>query len=49
MSECETAVGTVFSAVIRKEMILGYDSLWSAVVAIKPPWTLQNIFAIIDK
>ena len=37
------------SAVILKEMKAAFDTLWNAVVMVKPPWTLSNVIAIIEK
>jgi len=42
-------VSTTLSVIILKEMIMAYDNLWSAVVAFKPPWTLLNTWAIVEK
>ena len=49
MCDCELIVSTTLSVIIMKEMIIAYDNLWSAVVAVKPPWTLLNTLAMVDK
>ena len=37
------------SAIILKEMAAAFDNLWTAVVVVRPPWTLTEAVGIIDK
>ncbi len=47
--EYENVFCSALSAVVYKEMKVAFNSLWSAVVMVKPPWTLSNVIGIIDK
>lgn len=37
------------SAVVLKEMKAAFDNLWTAMVVVKPPWTLSDTIGIIEK
>ena len=47
--EYENVFSNILSAVIYKEMKVAFDSLWHAVVVVKPPWTLSDVINIMDK
>lgn len=37
------------SVIVVKEMKAAFDSLWAAMVVVRPPWTLSDVITIIDK
>ena len=49
LCEGESILRDSLSAVVAVEMELAFDSLWSTVVTVKPPWTLQDVLHIMDK
>lgn len=49
VSAYENILCGALSAVVLKEMKTAFESLWTALVMVKPPWTLNDVVSIIDK
>lgn len=48
--ELQCMLREAFSKIIEDEMILAYDDkTWSLIVKIQPPWTLHDVFILLDK
>ena len=49
LCEYENIVTTSLSAIIVKEMKTAFDSLWTTVIVLKPPWTLSDAVSIVSR
>ncbi len=49
MWESENVMCSALSIVIYEEMKCAYDSLWTALVKVQPPWTLSEVIGNINK
>lgn len=49
LCEGESILRESLAVVVPVEMELAFDSLWSTVITVKPPWTLRDLLHILDK
>ena len=49
LCEGESILRESLAAVVSVEMELAFDTLWTTVVSVKPPWTLRDLLHILDK
>lgn len=47
--ECEGILRDALDHVVQVEMEKAFDSLWTSVVVVKPPWALVDLLHILDK
>jgi hypothetical protein len=49
LSEYKNVVCGALSVVVVKEMKAAFDSLWTTMVMVRPPWSLREVITILDK
>ena len=49
MSESEGVLREALARIVAVEMEMAYDSSWTDIVIVKPPWTLYDLILILNK